>query len=68
MLNATFLERNTSYISTVRERVHKKIQTGIAQIGLTLTTFKHVLRNQIPIENDRENYEYDDKNGDIFDV
>ena len=32
------------------------------------TTFKRVLRNQIPIENDRENYEYDDENGDNFDV
>ena len=32
------------------------------------TTFKRVLRNQIPIENDRENDEYDDENGDNFDV
>ena len=31
-------------------------------------TFKRVLRNQIPIENDRENDEYDDENGDNFDV
>ena len=29
---------------------------------------KRVLRNQIPIENDRENDEYDDENGDNFDV
>ena len=32
------------------------------------TTFKRILRNQIPIENDRENDEYDDENGDNFDV
>ena len=32
------------------------------------TTFKRVLRNQIPIENDTENYEYDDDNGDNVDA
>ena len=32
------------------------------------TTFKRVLRNQILVENDRENDEYDDENGDNFDV
>ena len=32
------------------------------------TTFKRVLRNQIPIENDNENDEYDDDNGDNFDA
>ena len=31
-------------------------------------TLKRVLRNQIPIENDNENYEYDDVNGDNFDA
>ena len=32
------------------------------------TTFKRLLRNQIPIENDNENDEYDDDNGDNFDL
>ena len=32
---------------------------------LSKTTFKRVLRNQMPIENDREN---DDEKGDNFDV
>ena len=32
------------------------------------TAFKRVLRNQISIENDCENDEYDDENGDNFDV
>ena len=32
------------------------------------TTFKRVLRNQIPIENDDEHHEYDDDNGDNFDA
>ena len=32
------------------------------------TTFKRVLWNQIPIENDDEHHEYDDDNGDNFDA
>ena len=31
-------------------------------------TFQRVLWNQIPIENDNENDEYDDDNGDNFDA
>ena len=31
------------------------------------TTFKRVLRNQIPIENDHENDEYDDDHFDAYD-
>ena len=31
------------------------------------TTIKRVLPNQIPIDYDDENYEYDDENGDNYD-
>ena len=30
------------------------------------TTFKRILENQIPIDYDNENYEYDDENGDNY--
>ena len=63
---------------SVRDGVHRKTflngqrTTGNGQRGPffrpSKTTFKRILRNQIPIENDHENDEYDDENGDNFDV
>ena len=32
------------------------------------TTLERVLQNQIPIDYDDENYEYDDENGDNYDA